>query len=223
MAARVKIEEFSEGNIRGEVQYDGGVEPGGEHFMVVYENGEKIFVRTWYWDRYNSHHAKNFVSKLARDEEYRQRCKNGDTVWARVRKAYNKLWTSVQNVYGSIRSSHGEDAHKEASDLVEKHYRRLHEELEKLYKEADGLAWDCTEEVAEAVKVGAIQDREELKKKYEPNPPEHKITFGKHEGKSLREIANEHPGYAEWGAEELDNRPGVQRGFKELIENNTAN
>jgi hypothetical protein len=54
-----------------------------------------------------------------------------------------------------------------------------------------------------------------------PLDPGEEMPFGKHEGKTLIEIAREHPGYAEWGVEELDNRPEVPMGPKRAL--NLAN
>jgi len=219
MALRTQIDTFSEGEIRGEVHYDGGMEPGGQRYMVVFEGGERILTRTWYWGSYNSSHAENFVEKLARDEEYRERCKAEETTWARVEKAYFELCLSVFSVYEPLGSHRWGDMYGDVKDLAEKHCRRLYNRLAELYETVGDPTWESAEEVAKSVKQEAIGDLEELKEKYSPHPPKHRITFGKHEGKTLREITEKHPGYAEWGVEELDNRPKVRRGLKRLLEN----
>jgi hypothetical protein len=218
MAVRTQIDTFSEGEIRGEVQYDGGMAPGGEHFMIVFEGENRIFNRTWYWGSYDSSHAKNFVQKLARDDEYRMRCKAKETTWAKIQVAYSELWPSVFSVYEPLGSHRWGDMYGDVNDLAEKHCRRLYEQLAELYETVGDPTWESAEEVAKSVKQEAIADREELKEKYSPHPPEHRITFGKHEGKTLREIAEKHPGYAEWGVEELDNRPKVRRGLNRLLD-----
>lgn len=53
---------------------------------------------------------------------------------------------------------------------------------------------------------------------YPPLPLDHEMTFGKHEGKDLVEIAREDPGYVRWCIENLDGKPRLVKGLKIALE-----
>lgn len=50
-----------------------------------------------------------------------------------------------------------------------------------------------------------------------PLPTDTEIEFGKYSGKTVEEIAHEDPGYAEWAAENLDDKPRLAAAFEEAL------
>jgi hypothetical protein len=52
----------------------------------------------------------------------------------------------------------------------------------------------------------------------EPADADTSVPFGKHEGMTIEEIARQHPGYAEWAAEEMTGNPSIMKGFANALE-----
>jgi hypothetical protein len=52
----------------------------------------------------------------------------------------------------------------------------------------------------------------------EPADADTPVPFGKHEGMTIEEIARQHPGYAEWAAEEMTGNPSIMKGFAKALE-----
>lgn len=217
MALRKEIDHYSFNGYEASVQYDGGMEPGGEHYVVISENDERLIHRTFYFDTFDRTHARNFVQKFARDANYRRRCMDGEETWVKIQEAYEEHNTDVFSVYEPLGTPEWGQAYDEAKKQAMKHCQSLFHRLSDLFGEVDDPTASTVQAVVDTVREEAEDGAEALREKYAPAPTDHTIQFGKYEGKTLLEIAGEDPDYAEWAAEEMDNRPKIQGGFEKAL------
>lgn len=218
MAVHHEIDSYSVNGYEATLQFDSGMEPGGETYVIISKDGERMITRTWYFDTFNEYHVRNFVEKFATDPEYREKCLNGERTWKKVQDAYREHNRDIWGVYSPVSEGKWGGAYDEAKDLAEKHCRKLFERFRELFDEVDDPTTSTIEEVKNSVREEAQGDAKDLESKYAPYPPEHEMTFGKYQGKQLLEVAREDPGYAEWAVEEMDNRPKVQGGFERALQ-----
>lgn len=200
MAIRQTITEFDVDDVEAEVHLDTGMGIGQQYWITA--EGEGWEVRRVFWfDSYNEYHAENFVKKLARDEDYRRRCVNRETEWARVSDAVKETERDITRIF---RAEHGADT-EEVKALVEEVYEAMKGAEPAAFDDIHDRFVSRTEKRVEELKPGPLDPGEEM-------------PFGKHKGRTLIETAREHPGYAEWGVEELDNRPEVQGDLKRALD-----
>lgn len=215
MALRQEIESYSIGDVKASYQLDTGNRVGGENFVHLQLRDDQELTRHFYFEEGARDHCRNFVRKVANDEEYRRQCLEGSVTWAKIQRAYQNHSRVIRNVYSPL--SNWEEADDEASDLYEKYCRELYERFSELFEEVKDPVPSTVESVVETVVEEAEEAADQLREKYAPYSVDHEISFGKHEGKTLLQIAQKHPGYAEWAIEELSNRPKVRKGFENAL------
>lgn len=222
MALRQEIKKYTFGDVEGSYQVDTGMGPGEENYVVVDLPGEEELVRTFYFEEDSRHHCRNFVRKLAEDESYRRRCLEGETTWAKVQDAYSEASTKVFGAFEPLSSKEWEDQYEQANELARSHCEQLYERLSDLYEEVSDPSPETVETVVQDAVTEAEAAAQALRDRrasaVEPVSVHHEIEFGKHQGKTLLKIAAEHTGYAEWAAEELDNRPEIRKGFEKALQ-----
>jgi hypothetical protein len=208
MALRKTITEIEAGDVEATVHLDTGMSIDQQCWITA--EGEGWEVRRVFWfGSYNEYYAENFVEKLARNEDYRWRCVNRETGWARIGDAVSEGESDLSELFRSHYSELGEE------------YKTLTEEMHEAVIEAfDGE--EPTGEELDEIREQFLGRAEEIIEEHKQVPSglgiDDEMPFGKHEGKPLRQIAEDDPGYLEWGVEELDNRPEVQRGFEKALD-----
>jgi len=94
------------------------------------------------------------------------------------------------------------------------------EALENAGIDGEAFLMALEEELISAAERDFIADavRRELDALREgPLPADTEIDFGKHSGKTVAEIADADPGYAEWAAENLDDKPRLAAAFEAAL------
>jgi NACalpha-BTF3-like transcription factor len=222
MAIRKEIKSYSIEGLEASYQLDTGMEPGGENYVVIdLENGKRL-TRTFYFEEEPRAHCINFVKKIARDERYRARCLNGKTTWAKVGAAYQKHNGAVYGIFSPLRRDLWGDKFQEAKDKARQCCRMLYERFSELFEEIEDPSEESIETVVKQVKTEAEAAAKALKERATTGEGAISITepmpFGKHEGQSLLEIAQEDPEYAEWAVENLSDRPEIQKGLEKALQ-----
>jgi hypothetical protein len=217
MAIRKEIASYTLDGYDISLQYDGGMEPGGEQYIVISKDGERLISRTFYFDSFSEQHARNFAEKFATDEDYRKRCLEGEVTWARVQEAYKEHSRKVYSVFEPLGSHEWGAAYDEAKELATAHCQDLFDTLSTLFEKVEDPTPETVKTLVARVRKEAKKEEMDLREKYAPYPPDHEITFGKYAGKTLLEIAGEDPDYAKWAVEEMNNRPKVKGGFKKAL------
>jgi|APHM01.1.fsa_nt_gi hypothetical protein len=224
MAVQEQVDKFELEGVSVTVSLYAEAQTGAHTRAKVSGNGWTVS-RTWRFGSYNRAHCRNFARKIATDEEYRQRCLSGKATWAQVEKAYSKHRGDVLAVFeppadwdNGERGGLGDRASGLASRFCQEFYEGIKGLLSRAGSSEDGGPEDVSiERLKEDICRRAAAEAEALRKalgdRGKPLPTDHRISFGEHEGKTLTQIAEEDPGYAEWALEELEERPRLQRGL----------
>lgn len=114
---------------------------GGEYSLSVQGNGW-VVARTFYFEDANERHMRNFVRKVATDENYRKACTWGTSDWSRVSGLYEEASYRIFDIFekrGLLGYMAGNKRQKRQSDeatailerLCRQLYRKLKEQVAK--------------------------------------------------------------------------------------------
>lgn len=228
VAIQEQVDKFEIEGVSVTVSLDAEAQTGAHTRAEVSGDGWTVS-RTWRFGSYSRAHCRNFARKLATDEEYRQRCLDKEASWAQVEEAYRRHRSDVLEIFESL----GTWENGKRGSLGGRIYGLANRFCQELYEGIEGLlsrAGGSEDSGPEDVDVGPLKEdirqraqaevealQNALQDRGAPLSTDRKISFGKHEGKTLKQIAEKDPGYVEWALEELEGRPRLQRGLARAL------